>query len=386
MTQDNNTVGTYTYLPNGLRHSKTVGNNTKYFVWNDDDIEAELNENNALTARYIYGNERICTASGVYYMYNNHGDVCNLVDANGNVTRSYGFGDTDAFGYDQTPDSTDTNPFRYCGEYYDTETGNIYLRNRYYNPAVGAFITEDPARDGVNWYSYCMGNPVMYFDPMGLEDIYIFYNTGDENNGSLSDRAIPKKEELEKLGYTVYIKGISNGSEFRDEWNKMDNNGQEIKQVYLFFHSNPVAIITNSDGVATNARSGTNYTKIRDLDVKQIDTIILNSCNSAHLDYSTENIAFELSKYQNVKNVYGWDGSMEWSNDGKRTKLADSQKYFYSWRKKEGLFDIRGPKGLILYSKTNNYIDIINVNDCKIIHRYDLNGMTLSFEQTEETA
>ena len=316
-------------------------------------------------------------------MYNTHGDVQGLINRAGDLTKNYEY---DAFGNEINKVDTDTNPFRYCGEYYDTETGNIYLRNRYYDPSTGGFITEDPARDGVNWYSYCMGNPVMYFDPMGLEDIYIFYNTGDENNGSLSDRAIPKKEELEKLGYTVYIKGISNGSEFRDEWNKMDNNGQEIKQVYLFFHSNPVAIITNSDGVATNARSGTNYTKIRDLDVKQIDTIILNSCNSAHLDYSTENIAFELSKYQNVKNVYGWDGSMEWSNDGKRTKLADSQKYFYSWRKKEGLFDIRGPKGLILYSKTNNYIDIINVNDCKIIHRYDLNGMTLSFEQTEETA
>ena len=32
---------------------------------------------------------------------------------------------------------------------------------------IGAFITEDPIRDGVNWYSYCGGNPVRYVDPSG---------------------------------------------------------------------------------------------------------------------------------------------------------------------------------------------------------------------------
>ena len=59
------------------------------------------------------------------------------------------------------------NPFRYCGEYYDAESGFIYLRNRYYDPSTGRFITEDPARDGVNWYVYCSGNPVMFIDPSG---------------------------------------------------------------------------------------------------------------------------------------------------------------------------------------------------------------------------
>ena len=37
------------------------------------------------------------------------------------------------------------------------------------NRAVtGRFITEDPAKDGLNWYSYCGGNPVNFVDPWGL--------------------------------------------------------------------------------------------------------------------------------------------------------------------------------------------------------------------------
>ena len=62
---------------------------------------------------------------------------------------------------------------RYAGEYYDAETGFIYLRNRYYDPTQRRFITEDPIRDGVNWYIYCGNNPVMFFDSSGLEAIAI---------------------------------------------------------------------------------------------------------------------------------------------------------------------------------------------------------------------
>ena len=56
------------------------------------------------------------------------------------------------------------------GEYTDTETDLIYLRNRYYNSSNGRFITEDPIKDGLNWYAYCGGNPVMMIDPSGYSE------------------------------------------------------------------------------------------------------------------------------------------------------------------------------------------------------------------------
>ncbi|MCD8390761.1 MAG: RHS repeat-associated core domain-containing protein, partial [Firmicutes bacterium] len=75
----------------------------------------------------------------------------------------------DAYGNQWQGDTPD--PFGYCGEYYDIESGLIYLRNRYYESETGRFITEDPAKDGTNWYSYCAGNPVILVDPSGLLNV-----------------------------------------------------------------------------------------------------------------------------------------------------------------------------------------------------------------------
>ena len=61
----------------------------------------------------------------------------------------------------------DTNPFRYCGEYFDEETGFVYLRARYYSPDIGRFVSEDPIKDGNNWYVYCGNNSIVFYDPYG---------------------------------------------------------------------------------------------------------------------------------------------------------------------------------------------------------------------------
>jgi len=63
------------------------------------------------------------------------------------------------------------NPFRFRGDgYWDSETGFVYLRNRYMDPSLGRFITEDPARWGRNWYRYASQNPIRFADPLGLWD------------------------------------------------------------------------------------------------------------------------------------------------------------------------------------------------------------------------
>ncbi len=86
-----------------------------------------------------------------------HGDVVQRLGENQNHAPVYKY---DAFGNERKPCDTDPNPFRYCGEYWDKETQEIYLRARQYQPGNGRFTSEDPARSGSNWYAYCDGNPV----------------------------------------------------------------------------------------------------------------------------------------------------------------------------------------------------------------------------------
>jgi RHS repeat-associated protein len=49
-------------------------------------------------------------------------------------------------------------------------TGQMYMRNRYYDPASGRFTQEDPIgiAGGLNVYGFANGDPVTYSDPYGL--------------------------------------------------------------------------------------------------------------------------------------------------------------------------------------------------------------------------
>ena len=60
-------------------------------------------------------------------------------------------------------------PFRYPGQYEDTETGLYYNRFRYYDPESGVYISQDPMRmsGGLGLYSY-VHDPNFWVDMFGL--------------------------------------------------------------------------------------------------------------------------------------------------------------------------------------------------------------------------
>ena len=62
---------------------------------------------------------------------------------------------------------------RYTGKPLDAELGLYYFGARYYDPGLGRFITADPGKDGLNWYAYCMANPMVLADPNGQQPILI---------------------------------------------------------------------------------------------------------------------------------------------------------------------------------------------------------------------
>ena len=177
---DGKTNASYKYNASGLRYEKTVDGQTINHVWDGSkQIVADVIDNQFYEADcYIRGTNLVAKynfkngdkTEYTYYTQNAHGDVVNLTNAEGKVTKKYTY---DAFGVEKNIDENDTNAFRYCGEYFDTETGTIYLRARYYNPSNGRFISrdsfagklEDPL--SLNLYTYCANNPIIYFDPSG---------------------------------------------------------------------------------------------------------------------------------------------------------------------------------------------------------------------------
>lgn len=122
-------------------------------------------------------------ANNYYYVHNAHGDITQRVMANGNSTPAYTY---DAFGNQREINDNDINPFRYCGEYYEKETEEIYLRNRYYDSKTSRFNSEDPIGSGNNWYAYCGNNPLTFVDPSGLVPINM--DGGASKRGEKEDK------------------------------------------------------------------------------------------------------------------------------------------------------------------------------------------------------
>jgi len=151
---------TYSYNPSGLRATKRLNNGAvTNFILDGGNVVLEM-ANGATTGRYTRGINLIASEIGgttSWYMHNAHGDVVQLTNAGGAVTKNYSY---DAFGVERNQDPNDPNPWRYCGEYWDRETGTYYLRHRYYSPRTGRFTQEDPIRAGLNWYTYVDNNRV----------------------------------------------------------------------------------------------------------------------------------------------------------------------------------------------------------------------------------
>ena len=112
---------------------------------------------------------------------------------------------------------------RYAGEYYDAETGFIYLRNRYYDPTQRRFITEDPIRDGTNWYIYCGNNPVMYVDPWGLSKM------GDEKYSESARDTIDAYTQIWEDAQAAYEHGLIDEYERRAVQEYAERKADEIR-------------------------------------------------------------------------------------------------------------------------------------------------------------
>jgi len=131
----------------------------------------ETNEFDTVLAAYTYGNDLISmnrAGENSYYHYDGLGSTRQLTDDTQAVVAEYTY---DAFGNVIASTGATENTYGFTGEQFNSSSGLIYLRNRYYNPSIGRFISRDPLGTWVpmnNLYSYCHNNPINYTDPTGL--------------------------------------------------------------------------------------------------------------------------------------------------------------------------------------------------------------------------
>ena len=142
---------------------------TRYY--NDGfDVLFETNGTGSLTRSYTHGariDEILSSSDSKARLSDGLGSTRTLTDAAGQQTASYIY---DVFGAIRSEVGTSENAYLFTGRELDSETGLYYYRNRYYNPAVGRFVTKDPIgiAGGINYYSYTLNNPINYIDPDGL--------------------------------------------------------------------------------------------------------------------------------------------------------------------------------------------------------------------------
>jgi len=240
---DTHTIS-YAYNLDGLRRSKTVDGIITNHIWDGTNMTAEYNANGVVFAKYIRGINLIFSdvtvgnCNRMYCTYNAHGDVIQLYDSNGECVWSNYY---DAFGNGNDNTPWIYNPFQYCGEYLDKETGSVYLRARYYQPVFGRFVSEDthwntgnmiygdnPTKinesdeddplalktytyvpdiqtimQSGNLYVYCMNNPMICFDTSGYKVYVMGVTASAELSASVGGTAYLVFDDKGNVGYMV---------------------------------------------------------------------------------------------------------------------------------------------------------------------------------------
>jgi RHS repeat-associated protein len=142
------------------------------YLYDREDILASFSDSGREIARYTHGpgiDEPLAEVrhhQTRFYHADVLGSIIAVTDKHGHAIRDYHYS---AFG---VPDDHkgDSQPYRFTGREWDKEIGLYYYRARYYAPAQGRFLREDPLRffGKESPYKYVNDNPFRWTDPLGL--------------------------------------------------------------------------------------------------------------------------------------------------------------------------------------------------------------------------
>mgnify|MGYP004507654901 CR=1 FL=1 len=203
-----NTTIQNAYNGRGRKISRTTDGETRYYVYDGNTVIAELDGQNELKARNVYGRNLISrtTDKPMIMSYNGHGDIVLVKSVSGETLAEYAY---DEFGNVLAQNGELDNPYRYAGYEYLDSVDLYDLNARYYNPKTARFLSEDPYFNLGNrviglyeinvpsvlsvmqanaLYVYCGNAPVKYADASG----YSIFLTGTEEEREISFSQLQK--------------------------------------------------------------------------------------------------------------------------------------------------------------------------------------------------
>ena len=264
---------------------------------------------------------------------------------------------------EKNPSETDTNHFRYCGEYWDAETETYYLRARYYDPALGRFTQQDthwntanmiygdnpqkineredrlglksysfaPQISAVlqsgNLYVYCVNNPVVYVDYTGqkvslLAELW-FYATASIPQRILRSSNYADNIAAEEKNPTFGTL-INNQNSFKDGSFKMGSYNASYNGCgAIALHNAKVLLGIDSTLTETindiHLSKALKYGGILGIDPRDIGTVLFNSGIDYSLlwqkDFSKKGVY--IIEYFHSKNIFDGAHFVTFVYDGK---------------------------------------------------------------------
>ncbi len=169
-TRNGTQVTTFAYDALGRRVTK----GSEHYVYDRGQLFAATDASGFITALYDYRPEGTPLSvhegsiDGIALLDPINQTVIGIADrASGKPLKNYNV--LSPWGLAQA-DSGTLVRFRFASQELDQETGLYHMGARYYDPALGRFISEDPLgiAGGMNLYVYAHNNPINLSDPTGM--------------------------------------------------------------------------------------------------------------------------------------------------------------------------------------------------------------------------
>jgi RHS repeat-associated protein len=137
------------------------------FLWCGLELcEARDSTGSSVVKRFFGQGEQI-SGTNYWFTRDHLGSVRELTDASSSIRARY---DYDPYGSRIKLSGDLDADFAFTGHYYHQPSGFHLALYRVYHPAVGRWLSRDPATEegGLNLYAYVLNDPVSMWDPLGL--------------------------------------------------------------------------------------------------------------------------------------------------------------------------------------------------------------------------